>query len=180
MNGKEQPLSAETPRTPSKKIHPAFRLCNLVMDTAAWLCVACMLIVVLLQVYFREIGSPLVWTEEASRFFFIWMVFLGMAIGFRNVESARVTIFVRLLKPLCGILSAVLYTLFTGGFFLLMLYTGMQMVEQQLLFTEMASGFPLPMWIVGIVYPASAVFGLICLVQSLVYAWSKIEIRRED
>ncbi len=60
-----------------------------------------------------------------------------------------------------------------------MLYTGYQMVAQQVMFTEMASGFPLPMWIVGMIYPLSALFGLLCLIQSLLYAWDKVEIGRE-
>lgn len=165
---------------PTKNIHPVFTFLNCIMDSAAWISVAVMLAVVLLQVFFRELGFPLVWTEEASRFLFMWMVFLGMAIGFRNVESARVTIFVKLCKPLCGIISVVTYTVFSCGFFLLMLVTGWQMVEQQIMFTEMASGFPLPMWIVGIIYPLSAVFGIICLVQSLLYAWDKVEVAKEN
>lgn len=167
-------------KAPAKRIHPVFKFFNCIMDSVAWISVAAMLVVVLLQVFFREIGSPLVWTEEASRFLFMWMVFLGMAIGFRSVESARVTIFVKLFKPLCGIVSVLVYAAFSCGFFLLMLYTGWQMVEQQYLFTEMASGFPLPMWIVGIIYPLAAVFGILCLVQSLLYAWDKVEVRRGE
>lgn len=175
------PFNAEHPEKPATKaVPPVFRFFNLLMDTAAWVSVAVMLTVVLLQVFFREIGSPLVWTEEASRFLFMWMVFLGMAIGFRNVEAARVTIFVKMFKPLCGVVSVVIYTAFSCGFFLLMLYTGYQMVEQQMLFTEMASGFPLPMWIVGIIYPIAAVLGIICLVQSLLYAWDKVEVRQGE
>lgn len=162
------------------KRHPIFRVWNFIMDTAAWMSVAGVLLVILLQVVYREIGRPLVWSEEASRFLFMWMSFLGMAIGFRNAESARVTIFVKLCKPLCGIVSVVIYTVFSVGFFLLMLYTGYQMVEQQVLFTEMASGFPLPMWVVGIIYPFSAVFGIICLIQSLVYAYGKVEVRKGE
>lgn len=163
---------------PAKKVHPFFKFFNCVMDSAAWISVAVMLVVVLLQVVFREMNSPLVWTEEASRFLFMWMVFLGMAIGFRNVESARVTIFVKMCKPLCGIVSVIIYAAFTCGFFLLMLYTGWQMVEQQIIFTEMASGFPLPMWVVGIIYPLAAVFGIICLIQSLLYAYDKIVVNK--
>lgn len=171
--------NAAAPAAAPKKRHPAFRALNFIMDTAAWLSVAGVLAVILLQVAYREMGHPLVWTEEASRFLFMWMSFLGMAIGFRNAESARVTIFVKLCRPLCGIVSAVIYTVFSAGFFLLMLYTGYQMVEQQMMFTEMASGFPLPMWIVGAIYPLAAFFGLICLVQSLIYAYGKVEIRKE-
>ncbi|MCD7896557.1 MAG: TRAP transporter small permease subunit [Planctomycetaceae bacterium] len=171
-------MSPEEKAAPVKP-HPVFRFLNFIMDTAAWLSVAGVLVVILLQVLYRELGMPLVWTEEASRFLFMWMAFLGMAIGFRNAESARVTIFVKMFKPLCGIVSVIIYTVFCICFFLIILYTGYQMVEQQILFTEMASGFPLPMWVVGIIYPVSAVFGILCLIQSLIYAWNKVEVRRE-
>lgn len=182
MNDEQQISSCQdsTHTGMTKPVPLLFRICNAIMDTAAWLSVACMLLVVLLQVLFRELGSPLVWSEEASRFLFIWMVFLGMAIGYRNAESARVTIFVKMFRPLCGVVSAVIYTVATGGFFLLMLYTGFQMVSQQILFTEMASGFPLPMWIVGFVYPLSAVLGLVSLAQSLCCVWNKIEVVWEE
>lgn len=163
---------------PEVKRHPLFRAVNFLMDTAAWVSVAGVLVVILFQVVFREMGRPLVWTEEASRFLFMWMVFLGMAIGYRNAEAARVTIFVKLFAPLCGLVSVIIYTVFSAAFFLLMLYTGYQMVEQQVLFTEMASGFPLPMWVVGIIYPVAAFFGLLCLAQSLIYSWNKIEVRK--
>lgn len=179
MEPENTAASSDAPPT-AVKPHPVFRALNFIMDTAAWLSVAGVLVVILLQVFFREIGRPLVWTEEASRFLFMWMAFLGMAIGFRNAESARVTIFVKMFRPLCGVVSAVIYTLFTVGFFLLMLYTGYQMVEQQILFTEMASGFPLPMWVVGIIYPLAAVFGIVCLVQSLLYAYNKVEVTKEE
>ncbi|MCC8189235.1 MAG: TRAP transporter small permease subunit [Planctomycetes bacterium] len=166
------------PAAPPRR-HRLFRAVDFLMDTAAWLSVAGVLVVILLQVIFRELGRPLVWSEEASRFLFMWMVFLGMAIGFRGAESARVTLFVRLCPWICGVVSVVIYTVFTAGFFLLMLYTGLQMVRQQYRFTEMASGFPLPMWIVGLIYPLSAVFGLFCLLESLVYSWRRIAVRRE-
>lgn len=40
-----------------------------------------------LQVLTRYVFKrPLVWTEEASRFFFIWMVFLGASVGVRRKD----------------------------------------------------------------------------------------------
>ncbi len=162
------------------KRHIVFRTMNRLMDTAAWLCVAGVLVVVMLQIVFRELGRPLVWTEETSRFLFMWLIYLGFAIGFRNVEAARVTIFIKWIPFLRGAISVVLYAVLSGTFFVLMIYTGLQMVRQQHMFTEMASAFPLPMWIVGLVFPLSGLFSLSSLVESLVYSLPRIAITEGD
>ena len=64
------------------------------------------LVVVLLQVASRLLGAPVSWTEEATRYLFVWMIFLGLAAGFRTVESARVTVFIAMmpgvLRDVCG------------------------------------------------------------------------------
>ena len=73
---------------------PSFsRAVELVADVAAGAACGGILIIVLVQVTGRLLGRPLPWTEEAVRFLFIWMVFLGLAVGFRTVESARVVVF---------------------------------------------------------------------------------------
>ena len=44
----------------------------------------CLLLVVLLQVGGRLMGVTLTWTEETTRFFFLWMMFLAVAAGFNR------------------------------------------------------------------------------------------------
>lgn len=161
------------------KRHLFFRIINFIMDTTAWLCVATILVVIALQVLFREMGRPLVWTEEGSRFLFIWMFYLGMAIGYRKAETARVTIFVKLVPWLCGMTSVVIYVVFSLVFFFIVIYTGMQLLEQQIMFSEMAVGFPLPLWIVGLILPISGFFGVCSLVESLIYSWDTVYVKRE-
>lgn len=59
----------------------------------------CLLLVVLLQVGGRLMGVTLTWTEETTRFFFLWMMFLAVAAGFNRAESSRVVILVNMLAP---------------------------------------------------------------------------------
>ena len=66
-------------------------------DIAAGIAVVGVLLVVLIQVASRVLGMPVSWTEEATRYLFVWMIFLGLAAGFRTVETARVTVLIAMM-----------------------------------------------------------------------------------
>ncbi|HSI41310.1 MAG TPA: TRAP transporter small permease [Xanthobacteraceae bacterium] len=143
------------------------RLVELVADYAAGLACGGILIVVLMQVTSRLIGHPLPWTEEAVRFLFIWMVFLGLAAGFRTVESARVVVFLAMLPSLSRRIAVPIYVFFSVGFFLLVGWTGITLVEQQIMMNEEAATLPLPMWVVGLVMPVSSAIAILAIIDSL-------------
>jgi TRAP-type C4-dicarboxylate transport system permease small subunit len=70
------------------------------LSNLTFLCFTCMLAVMILQVFFRytlKLSVP--WTDEASRYFFIWAIFLGSAIAQRNREHIRIDIVVDRLSP---------------------------------------------------------------------------------
>lgn len=145
---------------------------RLIADVAAGAACAGILIVVLLQVIGRLIGSPLPgsplpWTEEATRFLFIWMVFLGLAAGFRTVESARVVVFLVLFHRFFRRLAVPIYVGSSVFFFGMMGWTGLTMVRQQVMMNETAATLPIPMWTIGIVLPVSAIIAVLAIVESL-------------
>ncbi len=140
---------------------------RLIADVAAGAACAGILIVVLLQVIGRLIGSPLPWTEEATRFLFIWMVFLGLAAGFRTVESARVVVFLVLFHRVFRRLAVPIYVGSSVFFFGMMGWTGLTMVRQQVMMNETAATLPIPMWTIGIVLPVSAIIAVLAIVESL-------------
>ena len=46
-----------------------------------------------LHVFFRYVmRAPLTWSEEATRYMFIWFVFIGISYGIRNNTHIRVNI----------------------------------------------------------------------------------------
>ena len=70
----------------------------------------CLLLVVLLQVGGRLVGVTLTWTEETTRFFFLWMMFLAVAAGFNRAESSRVVILVNMLpRPMQKVCTVLYY-----------------------------------------------------------------------
>ncbi len=140
---------------------------KIVADVAAGAACAGVLIVVLLQVIGRLTGHPLPWTEEATRFLFIWMVFLGLAAGFRTVESARVVVFLVMGQRIFHHLAVPIYVVSSVLFFGLMGWTGLTLVQQQIMMNETAATLPIPMWLIGMVMPVSAVIAILAIVESL-------------
>jgi TRAP-type C4-dicarboxylate transport system permease small subunit len=55
-----------------------------------------MFVSVLIQIFFRYVlQSPLTWTEEASRYSFIWIVLLGAAFAVRKKEHVVMEVLVK-------------------------------------------------------------------------------------
>ncbi|MCQ4633482.1 MULTISPECIES: TRAP transporter small permease [Shinella] len=140
---------------------------KIIADVAAGAACAGILVVVLIQVVGRLAGHPFPWTEEATRFLFIWMVFLGLAAGFRTVESARVVIFLVLARRLFQNLAVPIYVLSSVLFFALMGWTGLTLVRQQIMMNETAATLPIPMWVIGMVMPVSAAIAILAIFDSL-------------
>ena len=143
------------------------RFVQIVADYAAGAACGGILIVVLMQVTGRLLGHPLPWTEEAVRFLFIWMVFLGLAAGFRTVESARVVVFLALARRLSRHVAVPIYVGFSVLFFVIMGWTGIGLVRQQIMMNEVAATLPIPMWVIGLIMPISSVVAILAIINSL-------------
>ncbi len=144
-----------------------FKKINAVADFLALLSTVAILVTVLIQISGRLAGSPAPWTEEATRVFFIGMIFLGIGIGFRRAESARVTIFLAWLPRPVHKIARWLYVIAVVSFFAFMFYTGIQLVVQQYTMNEMGSAFMIPMWWVGLFVPLSALLGTLGVLENL-------------
>jgi C4-dicarboxylate transporter, DctQ subunit len=143
------------------------RFVKLVADFAAGVTAAGILVVVLTQVVSRLVGAPVSWSEEATRYLFVWMVFLGLAAGFRTVESARVTVFIAAIPSLFRRLAVPIYVTSSVLFFALMGWTGMSLVRQQIMMNEETATLAIPMWVIGLVVPISAVIAILAILESL-------------
>jgi len=155
-----------------------FRTLNRIPDYLAGIGVGAVIVTVAIQILGRWVGRPAPWTEEATRFLFVWLVFLGIGSGFRQAESARVTVFLNYLPGSLQRLVPWIYILSTVGFFVFMFITGAQLVSQQVRMRELGSALMIPMWLVGICVPVSALMGLLGVVESVVLRPELIGLRR--
>lgn len=142
---------------------------NRLTDILAGFMVLSLCIVVSIQIISRLTGVSTPWTEELTRYVFIWVVFLGMSIGFRKVESPRVTFIQKYFPSYFEFVFLWIYFIGSIGFFLFMIVYGYQFSQQQLITSETSSVLKLPVWIIGSVVPFSGVIGLINVIQSMLY-----------
>ena len=143
------------------------RFVKLTADFAAGATAAGILIVVVVQIVSRLIGQPVSWSEEATRFLFVWMVFLGLAAGFRTVESARVMVFIAAAPRLFRRLAVPIYVVSSVLFFSIMGWTGLSLVRQQIMMSEEAATLAIPMWVIGLIMPISAILAVLAIIESL-------------
>jgi C4-dicarboxylate transporter DctQ subunit len=140
---------------------------RVVLDVAAGVAMAGVILVVLLQVASRLLGAPVSWTEEATRYLFVWMIFLGIGAGFRTVETARVTVFLDMLSGRFRRISVPIYVASSVIFFALTAWTGWTLAKQQLMMNETAATLVVPMWVIGMVMPISAILAILAIFVSL-------------
>jgi len=151
----------------AKTASPLDKTIALLTDYAGGLAAFGVLAVVLLQVASRLLSISVAWTEEATRYLFIWMIFFGIAAGFRTVEMARVTVFLGVLPALLRRCSVAIYAISSVLFFVLMVWTGLNLVRQQVMMNETAATLVVPMWLIGAVLPISAALAIAAIVDSL-------------
>lgn len=96
-----------------------FKLVNAV----AWVCFVTMLAVMLVQVFTRYVvNHPLAWTEELSRFAYIWAIFLGAILAQRTKSHMTVTILTEKFPPKIRQATEVFVDLFSIAALSVMLY----------------------------------------------------------
>lgn len=135
-----------------------------------------MVVTILIQIIGRLIGHPFPWTEETSRYLFLWMMFVALASGFNQAESSRVTLLLQAGPKWLKKFSEVLYAVVVVAFFLFMIIWGIEVVKQQIMMKEMGTALIIPMWLIGICQPIAGVLGIIGVLQSFLEYHGKIAI----
>ena len=122
-----------------------------------------MVAVTLAQVIFRYvISAPLPWSEELARYCFVWIVFLGGAIGFSRGIHLGVDLFVNLLpqKYRTG-LEALSYALI-ACFAASVVYASYPVISMNMLQRSPALGVQMS-WIYIAIPISMCLIGLICV-----------------
>lgn len=140
-----------------------------VIDALLFLEVGGMLVIVMLQVVSRLMGASLPWTEEMTRNLFVWTVFFGMAVGFRNAEHARVTFFINYFPNSLKKAQTYLYFISSVGFFVILAYLGVRMSLRQYFNGETAPATSLPMFLVTLPISMCSIFAIIGIIQSVIF-----------
>ncbi|PSL08060.1 TRAP-type C4-dicarboxylate transport system permease small subunit [Haloactinopolyspora alba] len=138
-----------------------------VVDAILFVSVLALVLTVSVQVGTRLLGRPEPWTEELTRFCFVYATFLGMAVGFRNASHARIVFVVgRLPRPLK---KAMVHLYAAAGilFFSLVAVQAWELIQQQLQTGESTAVLGVGMYLMTVPVLAGAVLAIVAHVQSV-------------
>src|SRR5216117_2400987 len=132
--------------------------------------VAILVIPVTLQIISRytQLIPSYIWTEELSRFLFIWMVMLGAMIGIREHTHFEVDVWPEL-KPKANALLRIVSQLFVLVFALVFIWWGIQFVRFG--WNQLSELAELPMPYIFVAWPLAGVTWLIFVGESFVADW---------
>jgi len=139
-------------------------------ESFSTLFLAAILIVVILQVFFRYVARVVVpWTEESARYMCIWMVFMGAVAAIAKEAHIRVTFIIdRIPKKIRDVF--VLFSYAAVFFFNLIIFFG-SIDLIRLNWAQQAVTFPVS---VGVLYLAITVSSFFVMLFLAVLAYRKI------
>lgn len=112
--------------------------------------------------------SILTWTEEAARYFMVWVVFVGAAIGARLSVHVGIEAFVNLLPARLTRASYILSGIISLVFSLIVCYYGLQLVDEIRGYSQTSPAIEIPMIWVYAAAPVGAFLMAVHFMQAAV------------
>lgn len=115
-----------------------------------------------LQVVSRLMGNSVPWTEELSRFLFIWTIWFGVAASFRKGQHPAVTLLSDLVThPTGRRIIDVIPAVAAAALFAIVAYYGWTLIAQQIRFGETSPILRVGMWLATLPLVAGSVLAVI-------------------
>lgn len=127
-------------------------------------------LIVFLQVIMRKLfNNSLTWSEELTRYIFIWQIWLGVSIAQRNKQHIKVELLTSLVKNKKVIAFVdILATIILIAFNIFLVVYGSELVSQMITRGNLSGAMRLPMWIVYLAVPVSAFMLTLRLIAQIV------------
>jgi TRAP-type C4-dicarboxylate transport system permease small subunit len=129
--------------------------------------VAILMIPVSIQIFsrFTALIPAYIWTEEMSRFFFIWTVMIGAMVGVRERLHFDVDVWPEL-SPRADALLRIVANVFVLAFTGVTLWWGIEFTKFG--WNQTSELADLPMWMIFIAWPTAGVIWLLFLIEAFV------------
>lgn len=142
------------------------------------LLMAAMVVIISAQVWYRFVlNNPLSWSEEAGRYLFVWISFIGAAAGVRYQVHLGIDLMDKLLSPKAYKWMVVLVNLIIQIFLLMIIYWGFKILGV-IKFQESAS-MHISMRYPYMAVPVGGIFMFINSVRIMVAALQNRKLDRE-
>jgi len=152
------------------------------MSAVSVVLLICMVILMFTQVMLRiTVSSSIIWSEEALRFMFIWLVFLGVSSAIYYNDLSRFDLIQEKFGPLGSkILGTVIY-LITGGVLYIAAIGAIPLIKRQM--AQFATAVPIKMGVIYMIIPICAYVSLFYIFLHILFMWlgqSDLSHRHED
>lgn len=120
-------------------------------------------LIIFAQIIMRSVfNSSLTWSEELTRYIFIWQIWLGVSIAQKEKQHIKVELLFSFVKnEKFKDVVDIIATLIMIAFNIFLIINGTELVGQMIVRHNLSGAMRLPMYIVYIVLPLSA--GVFCL-----------------
>lgn len=135
------------------------RIDKVIVKAVIYFCAILMLamaVIVTAQVVSRYVvGRPFTWSEELARYIFVWMTFLGMAVGVKQGSHVALDILVKKLKGVSQKTLMIINNALLLVFSISLSVSGIKLVQLGML--QKSPTLQIPMQFVYIVIPISGI-----------------------
>jgi len=129
-----------------------------------------MLVVVSAQVWYRFVlNDPLTWSEEVARYLFVWISFIGSAVGVRSHVHLGIDLIDKILSPRGRMIMTLVVNLLIQIFLVIVIYWGIRIL--QVVHFQKSASLGIPMTYPYLAVPVGSSF---MLLNSLRNSWNAI------
>lgn len=153
-------------------IYKSKGIINKILDYLSILLFSVLFIVMLCQIFFRYVlHSPLVWSEELSRYLFVWICYLGWILATRNKTHIKIDFVINIFPKRLKFFVQVAMQLLVMIFILVLMYYGYQMMQRSI--NTSAVALPISFALVYGIVPISTMFILFYSILQLIEIFTK-------
>ncbi len=114
-------------------------------------------LIITTQIIMRNIGQALIWSEELTRYIFVWQIWLGVSIAQKdkahiNVEIIKSFVKNKTVLAIISIIATLIWIIFN----IFLVGAGFELVQQMITRGNVSSALRLPMYLVYVSLPISS------------------------
>lgn len=132
-----------------------------------FLLISAMTLLVWLQILSRVTGYSIQWSEEVTRYLFVWMVFLGSAVGIRTKSHIGAEFIAASLGPAKRCYLVLFQDFVFLLFLLLTIYYSIPFIRMQFEFGQFADTLTIPMYLITAIIPVAFIIGVVHIISSI-------------
>ena len=139
-------------------------------------------LIIFSQVIMRSVfNSSLTWSEELTRYIFIWQIWMGVSIAEKEKQHIRVELLFSLVKnDTFKKVVDIIATIILIAFNIFLVVYGREVVRQMIQRNTLSGAMRLPMWIVFLALPVSSAIFCLRLIGQLVLDFRGTSGQKEE